>query len=136
MDMVRLKRELERDEGTRTEIYSDSLGIPSIGIGHNLRNKPLSQHVIDMIYAEDIEDVIQELDKHLPWYISLSENRQRVLANMCFNLGINGLLGFKNTLSALQSGAWEQAAQGMLSSKWARQVGQRAVRLAQMVQEG
>ena len=136
MDRVQLKKELSRDEGVRPHIYKDSLGIPSIGIGHNLRNGPLSQRVIDMIYEEDVATAIAELDKHLPWYIQLSDARQRVLVNMCFNLGITKLLKFKATLSALQSGAWDRASAGMLSSLWARQVGQRAVRLAEMVRLG
>jgi lysozyme len=62
--------------------------------------------------------------------------RARVLQNMAFNLGIDGLLGFKNTLSAVKAKNWAAASQGMLSSRWAEQVGARAQRLAKMMRTG
>lgn len=136
MDEILLKQELSRDEGVRPHIYMDSLGIPSIGIGHNLRNGPISQHVIDDIYEEDKDNAIKELDDQLPWWRTLSDARQRVLVNMTFNMGIDGVLEFHNTLAALQSGDWETAAKQMARSKWAKQVGARADRLEAMVRSG
>ena len=59
-----------------------------------------------------------------------------MLADMCFNLGINRLLGFKNTLAAIKAGDYEAAADGMLASMWAKQVGKRAHRLIKMMREG
>ncbi len=72
----------------------------------------------------------------------MDEVRQRVIANMCFNMGIGnastgkGLLGFKNTLAAMQRGSYSMAAAGMLNSKWATQVGARATRLARAMETG
>ena len=64
-----------------------------------------------------------------PWWRSLDDNRQRILANMCFNLGYPRLSGFKRFLAALHTGQWETAAVEMMDSKWATQVGDRAKRL-------
>jgi lysozyme len=64
-----------------------------------------------------------------PWWRNLDDNRQRILANMCFNLGYPRLSGFKNFLSALQVSDFEKAAVEMMDSKWADQVGDRAKRL-------
>jgi lysozyme len=61
---------------------------------------------------------------------------QEVLANMCFNLGLTGLLGFRQTLALLQAGRYGEAAAEMLRSAWAGQVGARAERLAQKLKEG
>jgi lysozyme len=85
--------------------------------------------------ANDIRDVEVQLDKHLPWWREMNDVRQNVLANMCF-MGIGKLLGFKNTLAFMQAKRYDAAAVGMLDSLWAKQVGQRAVRLATMMRTG
>jgi len=131
-----LEKELERDEGRRNKPYRDTVGKLTIGIGRNLEDKPLSEAAITFLFNEDIEEVEKGLDKHLPWWRELSDARQRVLVNMAFNLGVFGLLGFKNTLAMVKAGNYKGAAAGMLNSKWARQVGQRAFRLSRMMEHG
>lgn len=135
MDLVKLKEELIRDEGIRAKAYLDSKGIPTIGIGHNLQ-KPISSAAIEQIYADDLAEVFTDLNKFLPWWTSLNLVRQRVLANMCFNMGIGTLLEFRNALGAMKAGDWFRASQEMLNSEWAKQVGARADRLAQMMYAG
>ncbi len=76
------------------------------------------------------------LDADLPWWRNLDDVRQDVLANMCFNLGIGRLEGFHHTLAAVKAGNWQAAHEGMLASAWARQVGDRAVRLAKQMLTG
>ena len=129
-----LKRDLIRDEGYRLLPYEDSEGILTIGIGRNLE-KGLSKDEVDVLYHNDIVSVEKDLDRSLPWWRMLDEPRQRVLANMCFNLGIGRLLGFRKTLKAIESGDYLLAAIEMLDSKWARQVGNRATRLARIMKE-
>jgi lysozyme len=136
MDKEKLKKQLKIDEGIRYSLYRDSLGFLTIGVGHNLDSKSISLAAVEQILQDDIEDTIKSLDQKLPWYPSLSENRQLVLANMCFNLGINKLLEFRNTLKAIQEGRYEDAAEGMKNSRWATQVGNRATRLIQLMREG
>ena len=139
-----LVAELRRDEGVRYVQYLDSLGIPTTGVGHNLKVKPLpagwafplTDEQVNELLAGDLVEVFSGLDSKLGWWRSQSYSRQRVLANMCFNMGVEGLLGFHNTLGFIKDGAYEDAAKGMLSSKWARQVGQRANRLADMMVQG
>lgn len=133
--------ELRRDEGVRYEPYFDVVGVKTVGVGHNLKTKPLGllypidDEMVDRILLLDIADVFEELDDRLPWWRALSEVRQRVLANMAFNLGVAGLLGFRNTLAAVKDGRYADAAAGMRASKWARQVGKRADRLANMMEK-
>ena len=91
---------------------------------------------VDGLLSADLLMTISGLDAHLGWWRTLTCARQRVLVNMAFNLGVAGLLGFKNTLSAVQRGHYEQAASGMMASKWAQQVGARADRLAVMMRTG
>lgn len=134
--------DLRRDEGVRYAPYDDTVGVKTVGVGHNLKAKPLgliyplTDAEVDRILSLDIADTIDALDDKLPWWRELDDVRQRALCNMVFNLGIGGLLGFRNTLAAIKGGRYSDAAAGMLASKWARQVGARAIRLANMMQKG
>jgi lysozyme len=134
-----LINELRRDEGVVRHAYQDSLGFWTIGVGRliDARNGGgLSDEEVDYLLQNDVDTVRAQLDASLPWWRSLDEVRQRVLINMAFNLGIRGLLGFKNTLAAVKAGQWDKAAKGMLASKWADQVKGRAARLAHMMKTG
>jgi|WetSurMetagenome_2_1015567.scaffolds.fasta_scaffold286359_2 lysozyme len=131
-----LKELLILHEGKRNSIYKCSQGFTTIGIGHNLDANPISDRAIDIIFEDDVNYVTASLTEHLPWWITLSNNRKLVLIDMCFNLGIAGLLGFKNTLKAIEEGRYEDAAIGMGQSKWATQVGTRATRLINMMRKG
>jgi lysozyme len=131
-----LKDELVRDEGLKLKPYRCTAGKLTIGVGRNLDDVGISASEAMLLLEHDINRVIAKLSYHLPWWSSLTENRQRVLANMAFNLGIDGLLKFKNTLSYIQNGNYSEAAKAMLESKWAKQVGERAVRLSKMMEAG
>jgi lysozyme len=131
----RLKALLERHEGRRRIVYADSLGIPTIGIGRNLKGKGLSEAEVDMLYEHDIAEIRAELTRRIPWWIDLDEVRQAVLMDMAF-MGVAKLMGFKVTLAAVEKGEYAAAARGMLASKWAGQVGRRADELAEMMRSG
>jgi lysozyme len=139
MDEEQLMKEIIADEGYVYEIYNDHLGYPTFGVGHLITSKdkehgqpvgtPVSEDRIMECLENDMKIVCQELDMKEPWWRNLDDNRQRILANMCFNLGYPRLSGFKNFLSALQVSDFEKAAVEMMDSKWADQVGDRAKRL-------
>lgn len=130
---MNIYEQLIRDEGDRPFPYRDSEGKLTIGVGHNLDAKGLSARVRRMIMEEDVEDATRELYEALPWAKDLSEPRRGALINMSFNMGIGGLLTFKNTLQAIKEGRWEDARTGILTSKYAKQVGPRAHRLAKQI---
>lgn len=131
-----LREELVNDEGYRAQLYKDSLGIQTIGIGFNLQDPGLYPDEIEFIYQNRVTKVIEALDRALPWWVTLSEPRQRVLANMCYNMGIKRLLGFHHMLDAAQAGNFETAAEEMRNSAWFTQVGPRAVRLKETFRTG
>ncbi|ARP89835.1 lysozyme [Bordetella genomosp. 9] len=134
-DLATLQAELMRDEGERLKPYRDTVGKLTIGIGRNLDDVGISHDEALMLLANDIVRAERWLDRNLPWWGSLDGVRQRVMVNMAFNLG-GRLLTFKNTLAAVQRRDWKAAHDGMLDSLWARQVGQRANRLAHMMLTG
>lgn len=136
MDREKLAAQLTIDEGRRALIYLDSVGKWTGGVGRNLVDRPFSDDEIDLMLKNDIDLVEQDLDRRLPWWREMSNARQNVLANMCFNLGITRLLGFTQALSHMRSRRYEAAAREMLDSKWAKQVGARAIRLAALMRKG
>lgn len=134
-DAAALKAELTRDEGRKPRIYTDTVGKVSGGIGRNLTDKGFRDNEIDLMYQNDVAETEAWLDRNLPWWRQLDAVRQRVVMNMAFNMQ-GKLLTFVNTLAAMQRGDYAAAADGMLASKWATQVGARATRLADMMRSG
>jgi len=136
MNIDKLKAQLTIDEGRKKRIYVDTMNKITAGVGRNLTDRDFSDDEIDLMLTNDIELVERQLDIELPWWRSMNEARQTVLANMAFNMGIAGLLKFKNTLAAMLGGRYDDAAKGMLDSLWSRQVGARAQRLAAIMRTG
>ena len=130
MDIAKLKSDLERDEGLRLKPYEDTVGKLTIGIGRNLDDVGISEEEARHMLGNDIEWVVEELDRTMPWWRTMPEPAQRALANMAFNLGMPTLRQFRNMLAALQAGDYDKAAVEALDSRWARQVKGRADRIA------
>lgn len=123
--------QLRRDEGESPVCYQDHLGNWTIGVGRLIGNGGgLRPDEIAYLLNNDIQDRRDKLTKALPFYKNLSPERQGVLINMAFNLGVAGLLKFKQMLAAVERKEWGVAAKEMLDSKWAKQVPTRAARLA------
>lgn len=136
MDAEKLYAELRRDEGERKKPYKDTVGKLSIGVGRNLDDVGVRPDEIQLMLQNDVSDVVYDLDTRYPWWRKMTPARQNALANMCFNLGIVRLSGFKNMLAHLALGKYEQAATEALNSKWAGQVGDRAKRIAELFRKG
>jgi lysozyme len=136
MDNEKLAAELLRDEGLRLRLYTCTAGKTSIGVGRNLADRGISRAEAIFLMANDVDDAERDLARYLKCWSTLDDVRQRVLINMCFNLGIVRLLGFKQTLAAIERRDYAAAAAAMRDSKWATQVGARADRLARMMERG
>lgn len=136
MKLGLLKQDLTRDEALRLKPYRCTSGKLTIGVGRNLDDVGITADEALLLLDNDIRNVLAELDRALPWWRRMSEPRQRALANMAFNVGVPRLLGFKLMLAALQASDFAGAAREAIDSKWARQVGARAHRIASMLAEG
>jgi lysozyme len=131
-----LRSMLVLHEGLRLKPYRCTAGKLTIGVGRNLDDNGITQAEAFALLENDILAVEADLDRTWPWWRQMTDARQQVLADMCFNLGVTRLGGFVNTLAAMKRGDYEAAANGMLASLWASQVGRRAQRLAKMMREG
>lgn len=133
MAMRDLREQLTRDEGYRQHPYRDSVGKLTIGYGRNLEARGISEAEAETLLGNDIADTYRECEATIPFWSRLSDARQGVLVNLCFNCGLNGLLTFRNMLVAMDDQDWEMAARELLDSKYETQVGARAHRLAEQL---
>ena len=131
------------EEGKRNRPYLDSEGYWTIGIGHLMedqspsnKNFSIDDNLVYKMYELDLQNKIDDLDRALPWAKELDPVRYMCLLDMCFQMGIGGLLSFKNTLRFIQQGNYDQAAKNMLVSKWAKQTPNRAKRRADEMRTG
>jgi lysozyme len=131
-----LLEELKRDEGLRLKPYHCSAGKLSIGYGRNLEDVGVTVGEAEAMLRTDILRAEAELDRAYPWWRRMSAPRQRAIANMCFNMGLARLAGFKKMLAALECGDYAAAAVEAKDSQWYRQVGDRADRIVKLIAEG
>lgn len=136
MNRGQLIEELKVDEGQVLTLYKCSAGKNTIGVGRNLDDRGITADEASYLLSNDIDICIDELEVVFPWFSTLSDARQRVVINMCFNLGLTRLLGFKKFLAAMETGDWETAGAEMLDSNWSKQVGDRSIRLRDLLLEG
>jgi lysozyme len=131
-----LKAHLREAEGFRSLPYRDTVGVLTIGYGRNLDHVGITRAEAEVLLENDVDTAILACVKAFPWFVELDPVRARVVANMMFNMGPKTLSGFKRTLDAIARKDYENAAIYMLQSKWASQVGNRAVRLAKDMKTG
>ena len=138
-DIVDLKQQLLREEGSESCAYQDTRGFWTIGVGRLIdarKGDGLSQDEIEYLLDNDIKKITEQVHKFLPWVSKLNEPRQAVLIGMAFQMGLRGLLGFKRTLGSIEDGQYFEAAVEMLQSEWAKQTPERAHRLATQMKTG
>lgn len=136
-------QDIRADEGFRSHAYPDPLtgaepwtvgfGATGEGIGPNTIWS-LAQAVQDQSLRR--QQIEAALDHAIPWWRSMNDYRQDVLANMAYNMGVTGLLEFHRALAAMKAGDWATASEQMLDSDWPKQVGRRAYRLAEQMRTG
>lgn len=144
-------KQLKRHEGFKERVYQCTAGRDTIGYGYNLdanglglsnyeinsfRKNGITKEQALTILNVQVAQIEKQLSVDLDYFDGLNEARRAVLINMAFNLGINGLYGFKNALAMVRAGDYVLAAKNMLKSKWATQVKGRAYELAKQMETG
>jgi lysozyme len=115
------------------------LGFWTIGVGRLIDKRKgggISKDESDYLLTNDINSRLADLNAKLPWFNTLNDPRKAVLLNMSFQLGMAGLLNFRNTLNKIQDGDFGGAADNMLKSKWAEQTPKRAQEMAEQMRKG
>jgi len=133
--MTSARDQIKRDEGFRGNVYQCTAGANSIGYGRNLDANPLTEEEAEYLLDNDLKKVAKECQK-FAFYQSLSPERRAVIINMVFNLGLTRFNKFKKLKAALFIGEYKNAAAEMRDSLWYGQVGERAERLAKIMEAG
>lgn len=125
-------------EGLRLKVYTCTAGKLTIGYGRNLEDTGITEAEASMLFEHDFataEASARVLLKSLgkDWE-TFPEQRLYVLTDMIFNMGYSRVSGFKKMLAAIKRDDYQTAAKEMLDSNWARQVGNRATKLAALMQ--
>jgi len=143
MNIEALREQLKIDEGVKYEIYKDHLGYPTFGIGHLItendpeHGKPngteISEDRVNEIFETDVAKFVSEAKILFPDLDDLPDVAQQVIVNMAFNMGRPRLSKFKNFIAGVNDRDWTKAAEEMMDSRWATQVGDRAIRLRNQI---
>lgn len=136
MNIEKLKDSIKKHEGLQLKVYTCPAGKLTIGYGRNVEDRGITQKEANILLENDIFDIKLELEDKLPLFKFLDDVRQNVLVEMAFNLGIKGLLEFKKTLEYISVKDYDNASKEMLNSKWANQVGKRAITLSNLLKKG
>lgn len=134
-----ITRLLRAEEGEVLYEYKDHLGYSTIGIGRLIDKRKgggITSEESAFLLSNDIKKVTSQIEMKLPWSKNLDDARRGVLISMAFQMGVDGLLGFKNTLEMIRTGQYSNAATGMLNSLWAKQTPERAKRHAEQMKTG
>lgn len=147
------------DEGVRNDLYKDTLGYWTIGIGHLVTkstNKNEAIAILDkkfgrattgkltdtevkQLFNEDVQNVVNQIKRNTTVnsvYESLDANRKMAMINFCFQLGVTGVAGFTNSLKLLKESKWDEAAVNLKKSKWFNQTPNRATRVIEVFRTG
>ncbi len=136
MSNSKLVMQLKRHEGLKLKPYHCTANKMTIGYGRNIEQRGITELEAVELLDNDVIYLFDALPKKIEFFNHLDKPRADILVNMAFNLGVNGLLKFKNMLKALEMGDHATAAKEMLDSQWASQVGERANELARQMISG
>ncbi|MBE6447896.1 MAG: lysozyme [Alphaproteobacteria bacterium] len=151
IDINQASERLLLHEGLRLKPYYCTAGKQTIGVGRNLDANPISDTEAKVIgdwhhgitksaalylLRNDIKRTFKDCKEHISFFDTLDSERQYALLDMAFNMGIGGLLKFKQMLSFLEYGEYSKAASECLNSNYAKKTGSRAKRIAHLLHTG
>ena len=143
---MNLKESIKIHEGFRSSVYLCPTGHPTVGYGFRVADlsadelalnagvvEPMSKEVAEKILDIKITKFKKQVYNALPWLTYAPMDIQDALCEMAYQMGVAGLLGFKNTLALIKERRYSEAAENMLKSKWATQTPKRAKQIANLV---
>lgn len=146
--MSKIVEILNFEEGYKEKPYIDTRGYPTVagGILIGPKGASLSNYTFtvpravgDVWKKTIIDQKVSEMNRYSSIKAAMqasNDARKDILISMAYQMGTDGLAGFKNTLAMVAAGNFDGAASGMLNSLWARQTPNRAQRHAEVMRSG
>lgn len=128
------KQMLKRHEGLRLTVYECTAGKKTIGYGRNLEDRGITEQEAEQLLNNDIQAIEEQLRNSFDFYMGLTDTRKAVLIDLTFNIGLAGVKGFKKMLNALHKQNYVEAKKQLLDSRYATQVPNRALELAELLE--
>ena len=136
MDLEILFDQLKDFEGLELKPYRCTSNKLTIGLGRNLEDNGITEEEAYYLATNDLDSLMDELDRKIPWWDDLNDPRKRALLNLAYNVGTPTLMKFKKTLEHLKNGLYTEASEEVLQSRWADQVGRRATFISEVFKTG
>ena len=134
--MQQLINSVKENEGYRSMVYKDSLGIDTIGYGFAIKDLELDEDICEEILKRKLDKLINRVNEKWGWIVNLPQEAQEVIYEMCYQMGVSGVSKFKKTLACFENHEYKMAAIEMLDSKWAKSDSpQRAKRMSDIIKE-
>ena len=131
--MKNLLEKIKHHEGFVGHVYKCTEGFDTIGYGFAIKDLEMPEHIAEELLILKLEKLQKNANSRFKWLEDMPQEVQEVVINMCYQLGIRGVSKFRKAISAMQEGDWEEAADEMLDSLWARQTPNRAKELSDIV---
>ena len=131
--MKDLIEKIKHHEGFVDHVYKCTEGFDTIGYGFAVKDLEMPEHIAEELLIIKLENLQNNANSRFKWLEDMPQQVQEVVINMCYQLGVNGVSKFRKAISAMQEGDWEEAANEMLDSLWARQTPNRAKELSDIV---
>ena len=128
-----LIEEIKVHEGFRDKVYKCSEGFDTIGYGFAIKDLILDQDIAEMILDRKLKALTENINNKFDWFNESPQKVQDVVSNMCYQIGLSGFSKFKKTIYYLETEQYEEAADEMLDSLWARQTPNRANELSNII---
>ena len=136
IDLKRLQEQLVIDEGLVLKPYRCSSNKLTIGVGRNIEEIGITKDEAMMLLANDIARVCGECKREFPWFEDLTPLRKEAIINLVFNMGMATFKCFRKTIAFIEAKDYERAGIELLDSNYAKQVGERSKRVANMLADG
>lgn len=134
--MIDILEKIKQEEGFCADMYDCPSGYKTIGYGINLETTPIPEPIARAWTKYLISGLNLDIAEH-DWYRKLDHDRRMIILDMCYQMGVNGVLRFKKMIAAIEGGDYEEAANQMMDSKWARHDSPaRALRNATIMRDG
>ena len=131
--MKDLLEKIKEHEGFVPRVYKCTEGFDTIAYGFAIKDLTLDEDIAEEILIRKLEKLQRNANSRFQWLEDMPQEVQEVVLNMCYQLGVTGVSKFRKAISALQEGDWDEAANEMLDSLWARQTPNRAEELSNIV---
>lgn len=138
---------IKENEGFKDHIYKDTLGFDTIGYGFKVSSlskdelelnggiiEPMSKEVADKILKLKLAKLTSKVYDAIPWLNNSPKEVQEVVIEMAYQMGVGGVLKFKNTLNFIKENDYKNASSNMMKSLWAKQTPNRAKKLANIIE--